>query len=94
MCARTRSLGDTFAAVVCDAEVELRDGISLLGRLAIPLNGFGHVLRDTIAAGVRESEEPLSLGVTLLGRLVPPLDRLGLGPAESPDLVQAWCSPF
>ena len=53
-------------------------GVSLVGGLAIPLDGLGVILGHALAVGVHAPEVELGLGVSLVGGLAVPLDGLGV----------------
>ena len=61
-----------LACGVEKAEIVLRMGISLFGRLAVPGRGFLEVLRHSSASVVQHAEVGLRIGLTLLGRLAVP----------------------
>jgi hypothetical protein len=62
-----RKLQEVVRCVVAEAEVGLRVGMALLGGLALPVGGFGVVLRQALARVVHRAQEVLRLGVALLG---------------------------
>jgi len=52
-----------------NAEIVLRGDLALFRCLAIPLDGFGVVLRHTATVGVHLAESSLRLGISLFSRL-------------------------
>ena len=61
-------LRGALAVPILDPEVDLRTGVSLVGREAIPPDRLGIVLRDTLAGSVHESEVGLRRGGSLLSQ--------------------------
>ena len=52
--------------------------MALLGRLAVPADGLGVVLRNALPIGIHGAEIDLGASITLLGRLAVPVDGLGI----------------
>ena len=50
-------------------EVDLSEGVSLLGGAAIPLRRLGSILRNALAVAIHDPEAKLSLGVSLFGKV-------------------------
>jgi hypothetical protein len=63
--------------IVHAAEIVLRQGVTLFGGLAIPLQRLGIVLCQAEALVVHDSEIVLRIELTLLGRLAKPPRSLG-----------------
>ena len=70
--------GRALAFAVKDTEVELGAGITLRGRLPVPTQRLGVVLRHAPSNAIHEAEADLGEGVALHGRLPVPLRRLSV----------------
>src|SRR5438128_11251666 len=64
------------AAVVQDAEIELRSGVPLIGGLAIPLRRLGRVLLHAAPFVVHDPQTKLSACAVLIGGRAEPPPRL------------------
>jgi hypothetical protein len=72
------TLGNAPSVHVHDAKIGLRQRVSLVGRLAIPLHGFGVILRYALSIGVHRTEVVLRIRVALLGGQPKPIHRRGV----------------
>ena len=80
-------LRNALTLVICQAEIKLRLGDSLLGGETIPLHRLDIILRNALALVIHHAEIELRLGDSLLGGAATPLRRLAIIPWNTLTIV-------